>query len=85
MLPGVGAICDITETGSSLRANKLRVSEGGTFEVCVLGFMKAWFGCDWLYLPLLSGIVYFLRQRLCACTSSLAFVVLGSNVLQCHK
>ena len=27
-LPGVGAIVDITETGSSLRANKLRVRGG---------------------------------------------------------
>lgn len=25
VLPGIGAIVDITETGSSLRANKLRV------------------------------------------------------------
>jgi hypothetical protein len=41
MLPGVGAICDITETGSSLRANKLRVSRGLGWGY-VLGGLGPW-------------------------------------------
>lgn len=46
-LPGVGGIVDITETGSSLKANKLRVSLIRV-GLCVWGPVAAslWMGSD---------------------------------------